>query len=166
MFQKKTWQSGRAHGGGIDPPDADGALAQQHGAGVGQLLWFQERLLPYCQGRAATFLQLRGNNEFIVQPGRTVVTQLRITYDKHAAREFPQLLLAHASQRPDAPAVLSPALFAQVEALAGDRGFGALLAALPEDTLFRLREPALARDVDTPEALRAAQVDGLLDRDP
>ena len=67
--------------------------------------------------------------------------------------------------RPGAPAVLSPALFAQVEAVAGDRGFGALLAALPEDTLFRLREPALARDVDTPEALRAAQVDGLLDRD-
>ncbi|WP_394003592.1 NTP transferase domain-containing protein [Luteimonas sp. WGS1318] len=65
--------------------------------------------------------------------------------------------------RPGAPAVLSPALFAQVDALAGDRGFGALLAALPEDALFRLQAPLLTRDVDTPDALRAAQADGILD---
>lgn len=67
--------------------------------------------------------------------------------------------------RPGAPAVLSPALFAQADGLDGDRGFGALLAALPEGALFRLQAPLLTHDVDTPEALRAAQADGLLDRD-
>lgn len=67
--------------------------------------------------------------------------------------------------RPGAPAVLSPALFARAGGLGGDRGFGALLAALPDDALFRLHAPALARDVDTPDALRAAQAEGLLDRD-
>lgn len=67
--------------------------------------------------------------------------------------------------RPGAPAVLSPALFAQAGGLDGDRGFGALLAALPEGALFRLQAPLLTRDVDTPDALRAAQAEGLLDRD-
>ena len=67
--------------------------------------------------------------------------------------------------RPGIPAVLSPALFAQVEALRGDRGFGGLLAALPQAALFRLEAPALQRDLDTPEAVRQAQADGLLDRD-
>ncbi|MEN4905013.1 NTP transferase domain-containing protein [Luteimonas sp. TWI1416] len=67
--------------------------------------------------------------------------------------------------RPGIPAVLSSALFAQVEALHGDRGFGALLAALPQGGLFRLEAPALQRDLDTPEDVRQAQADGLLDRD-
>ena len=66
-------------------------------------------------------------------------------------------------ERPGAPAVLSHALFAQVEALEGDRGFGALLAALPEDELFRLQAPSLALDIDTPEDVRRAMADGLLD---
>ncbi|KLJ02451.1 NTP transferase domain-containing protein [Luteimonas sp. FCS-9] len=67
--------------------------------------------------------------------------------------------------RPGVPAVLSPALFAQAPALRGDRGFGGLLAALPPSTLFRLHAPALQRDLDTPDDVRQAQDDGLLDRD-
>lgn len=67
-------------------------------------------------------------------------------------------------ERPGAPAVLSHTLFAQVDALEGDRGFGALLAALPEAELFRLQAPSLAQDVDTPADMWRAMADGLLDR--
>ena len=67
--------------------------------------------------------------------------------------------------RPGAPAVLSDTLFAQVDALEGDRGFGALLAALPEEDLFRLQAPSLAQDIDTPDDLRHAQAAGVLDRE-
>lgn len=67
-------------------------------------------------------------------------------------------------ERPGAPAVLSHTLFAQVDALEGDRGFGTLLAALPEAELFRLRAPSLAQDIDTPEDMRRALAEGLLDR--
>ncbi len=90
--------------------------------------------------------------------------QLRALLD--GARDAPSgcAALMHGA-RPGAPAVLSPALFGQVDAVQGDRGFGALLAALPHDALFRLRAPALTRDIDTPEDLRRARADGLLDHD-
>ncbi len=67
-------------------------------------------------------------------------------------------------ERPGAPAVLSHALFAQVDTLAGDRGFGALLAALPEKDLFQLQAPMLMQDIDTAEDVQQALADGLLDR--
>jgi len=67
-------------------------------------------------------------------------------------------------ERPGAPAVLSHALFAQVDTLAGDRGFGALLAALPEKDLFQLQAPMLWQDIDTAGDVQQALVDGLLDR--
>jgi len=67
-------------------------------------------------------------------------------------------------ERPGAPAVLSHLLFSQVDALEGDRGFGALLAALPEDALFRLQAPSLAQDIDTPDDVRRLRAAGLLDR--
>lgn len=66
--------------------------------------------------------------------------------------------------RPGAPAVLSNHLFSQANALAGDRGFGALLAALPADDLFRLQAPSLVQDIDTPDNVQQALADGLLDR--
>ena len=65
--------------------------------------------------------------------------------------------------RPGAPAVLSHTVFSQVDRLAGDRGFGALLAALPADDLFQLQAPSLAQDIDTPDDMQQALVDGLLD---
>lgn len=67
-------------------------------------------------------------------------------------------------ERPGAPAVLSHTLFAQVDVLEGDRGFGSLLAALPEDELFRLQAPSLAQDIDTSDDVAQALADGLLDR--
>lgn len=67
-------------------------------------------------------------------------------------------------ERPGAPAVLSHTLFAQVDTLEGDRGFGALLAALPEDALFRLQAPSLAQDIDTSDDVARALADGWLDR--
>ena len=67
--------------------------------------------------------------------------------------------------RPGVPAVLSAALFARAGTLRGDRGFGALLAALPTGTLFRLDAPELERDVDTPEDLQGARACGVLDPD-
>jgi molybdenum cofactor cytidylyltransferase len=60
--------------------------------------------------------------------------------------------------------VLSHTLFAQVDALEGDRGFGSLLAALPEEDLFRLQAPSLAQDIDTSDDVAQALADGLLDR--
>ncbi|MCD9006068.1 nucleotidyltransferase family protein [Luteimonas sp. XNQY3] len=67
-------------------------------------------------------------------------------------------------ERPGAPTVLSHTLFAQAVTLSGDRGFGALLAALPEDELFRLQAPSLAQDIDTADDVQQALADGLLDR--
>lgn len=66
-------------------------------------------------------------------------------------------------ERPGAPAVLSPALFARVDTLEGDRGFGALLAAIPGDDFFRLQAPSLMQDIDTPEDVQQALAAGLLD---
>lgn len=67
-------------------------------------------------------------------------------------------------RRPGAPAVLSHTLFAQVDALVGDRGFGALLADLPETEMFQLQAPALMQDIDTVEDVQQALANGLLDR--
>lgn len=66
--------------------------------------------------------------------------------------------------RPGAPAVLSHPVFSRAGALAGDRGFGALLAALPEKDLFQLQAPSLTQDIDTPDDMQQALADGLLDR--
>jgi len=66
-------------------------------------------------------------------------------------------------ERPGAPAVLSHALFAQVDALEEDRGFGSLLAALPEKDLFQLQAPSLWQDIDTVDDVQQALADGLLD---
>ncbi|MGO3126897.1 MAG: nucleotidyltransferase family protein [Luteimonas sp.] len=67
-------------------------------------------------------------------------------------------------ERPGAPAVLSHTLFAQVDTLEGDRGFGSLLAALPADKLFRLQAPSLTQDIDTSDDAARALAEGLLDR--
>lgn len=64
---------------------------------------------------------------------------------------------------PGAPAVLAAELFAQARHLSGDRGFGALLAALPADSLALLDAPELGQDIDTEADLRTAQAAGLLD---
>ncbi len=62
------------------------------------MLWFQERVLQYCQRCATCLLQLGGNNEFIALPCRTQAGALAVGYDKHAAGLFPQGLLACAEE--------------------------------------------------------------------
>lgn len=61
------------------------------------------------------------------------------------------------------PAVVSAQHLQQVHALAGDRGFGAMLSALSCDTIWVLDAPELAFDIDTPENEQAAVARGLLD---
>jgi molybdenum cofactor cytidylyltransferase len=61
------------------------------------------------------------------------------------------------------PAVVSAAHLQHVHALAGDRGFGAMLSALSCDTVWVLDAPELVFDIDTPENEQAAVARGLLD---
>lgn len=66
-------------GVGVQPVDADGAFTGQCGRIVGHsLLWFQERLLQYCQRCAACLRQPGGNNEFIAEPGGAYVAWLAV----------------------------------------------------------------------------------------
>lgn len=61
------------------------------------------------------------------------------------------------------PAVLSARQLPHVHALAGDRGFAALLGALPRDAVHVLDADELAFDIDTPQDVQAAVERGLLD---
>jgi molybdenum cofactor cytidylyltransferase len=53
------------------------------------------------------------------------------------------------------PVVLSRALAAEIEALAGDSGAGPLLRGRADVLEFPVGDPAVAQDVDTPDALRS-----------
>ena len=104
----KKFQGGqleRGHHGGrnalraqlavVDPADADGAAAEQFGLRAA-LLRFQERSLLDCHGRTACFHHPRCNQKQIIQPRRSVVLQLGLAHDEHAAELFAQALLLDA----------------------------------------------------------------------
>jgi molybdenum cofactor cytidylyltransferase len=67
-------------------------------------------------------------------------------------------------RRPGIPAVVSSAVMAQAAHLHADRGLGAVLRALPVDSIALLEAPELARDIDDAGDLEAAMVAGLIDR--
>ena len=62
-----------------------------------------------------------------------------------------------------APAVVSPILLASARGLAGDRGLGAMLRALPRGSVARLEAPELALDLDTPDDVAEARRRGWVD---
>lgn len=64
---------------------------------------------------------------------------------------------------PGIPAVVPSAMLSQAHALAGDRGLGARLRALPRDAIFALDAPELGFDLDTEDDVRAAIARGWLD---
>ena len=63
---------------------------------------------------------------------------------------------------PGIPAVVPATWFAE-SVLAGDRGFGNRLRALPRETLFLLDAPELVIDLDTPGDVEAAIAGGWID---
>jgi molybdenum cofactor cytidylyltransferase len=80
------------------------------------------------------------------------------------ARHSPSRIAAtRHGRRPGIPAVLAAPFEQWREGLAGDRGLQARLAALPADALGWLDEPALGRDIDDAEQLRAARSAGWID---
>ena len=79
---------------GINPADADAALAQQHRA-IGRLA---HRALAYCQRCATDLKGLRGDQQFVVQMGRVKVAQLRVTDNKDPTRGLTQPGLADAAR--------------------------------------------------------------------
>lgn len=66
---------------------------------------------------------------------------------------------------PGIPAVLAADWLARAAQLQGDRGYGALLARVPEHRLAWLDEPALRLDIDDEDDVARAIARGLLDRD-
>ena len=64
------------------------------------------------------------------------------------------------------PAVVPVAMLAPGDGLAGDRGLGARLRALPEGACFPLYAPELAFDLDTEDDVRDAIARGWLDSEP
>ncbi|SFK51986.1 nucleotidyltransferase family protein [Lysobacter sp. cf310] len=66
---------------------------------------------------------------------------------------------------PGIPAVVSGELMAQARGLYGDRGFGALLARLPQQELAWLDAPALRWDIDVEADVAGAIAAGWLDPD-
>jgi molybdenum cofactor cytidylyltransferase len=61
------------------------------------------------------------------------------------------------------PVVVPATVLQQAHGLAGDRGFGDYLSALPAGALWRLAAAELQLDIDTPENEQAAIARGLLD---
>ncbi|WP_196778917.1 nucleotidyltransferase family protein [Lysobacter silvisoli] len=68
-------------------------------------------------------------------------------------------------QAPGIPAVLTADWLARAPELQGDRGYGALLARVPEQQLAWLDDPALQLDIDDEDDVARAIARGLLDRD-
>ncbi len=73
-------------------------------------------------------------------------------YLRELARCTPPVATRYPGWSYGVPAVLDPALIEDASRLTGDRGAGALLTAVP-GIAFRTPDPAMLRDVDTPEDL-------------
>ncbi len=71
-----------------------------------------------------------------------------------AAPDAPAVIPVHEGRRGN-PVLLSRRIFPAIAALAGDQGAGPLLKRLPGVVEIQVDDPAILRDIDTPEALAA-----------